>query len=233
MFARIAPAKLEAQICNPRQHMINFYSNVEVALKPLLKQGLKTEQFATSYREKSLMKYLNIIIIILFMFSASASAEFYKYVDEEGNVRFTDDINQVPEAQRAKIRSYIESESQEPAEQESARENKAEQTSEDQQTDLSDLSDNESESLEDAKKRIDELKSEIDQEYETLMKEKEQLAKDKEKAKTREQIIEFNKKVDTLNKRVAAYEKKGQDYKALVDAYNKRIMKQHSEDQTQ
>ena len=54
-----------------------------------------------------------------------------------------------------------------------------------------------------------------------------------EKAKTREQIIEFNKKVDTLNKRVAAYEKKGQDYKALVDAYNKRIMKQHSEDQTQ
>jgi flagellar motility protein MotE (MotC chaperone) len=180
------------------------------------------------------MKYLNIIIIIIFlMFSAGASAEFYKYVDEQGNVRFTDDINQVPEAQRAKIRSYIESESQEPAEQEVARENEAEQTSEDQQTDFSDLSDDESESLEDVKKRIDGLKSEIDREYQALLKEKEQLAKDKDKAKTRDQIIEFNKKVDSLNNRVAAYEKKGQDYKALVDAYNKRIMKQHSENQSQ
>jgi hypothetical protein len=180
------------------------------------------------------MKYLKTFIIITFLiFSASASAEFYKYVDEDGNVRFTDDINQVPEAQRAKIRSYIESESPEPVEQEVARKNEAEQTSEDQQTDFSDLSDDESESIEDAKKRIDALKSEIDREYETLMKEKEQLAKDKEKAKTKNQIIEFNKKVDSLNKRVAAYEEKGQDYKALVDAYNKRIMQQYSEDQTQ
>jgi chromosome segregation ATPase len=180
------------------------------------------------------MKYLNIILIITFLlFSVSAYAEFYKYVDEDGNVRFTDDINQVPEAQRAKIRSYIESESPEPAEQEVARENEAKQTSEDQQTDFADLLDDESESLEDAKKRIDELKSEIDQEYEALMKEKEQLAKDKKQAKTRDQIVEFNKKVDSLNKRVAAYEKKGQDYQALADAYNKRIMQQRSEDQTQ
>ena len=68
------------------------------------------------------MKYLKIFIIITFlMFSVSASAEFYKYVDDEGNVRFTDDINQVPEAQRAKIRSYIESENQESDEQEAAR----------------------------------------------------------------------------------------------------------------
>ena len=41
------------------------------------------------------------------MFSVSAAAEFYKYVDEEGNTRFTDDINQVPEAQRAMIISFI------------------------------------------------------------------------------------------------------------------------------
>ena len=33
------------------------------------------------------MKYLKIFIIISFlMFSVSAAAEFYKYVDEEGNV---------------------------------------------------------------------------------------------------------------------------------------------------
>ena len=134
------------------------------------------------------------------MFSVSAAAEFYKYVDEDGNVHFTDDINQVPAEQRAKIRSYVESVSEDPAEQEVTRENQSEQAAADQQTNFPDLSGDESENLEDAKKRINELKSEIDQEYEALLKEKEQLAKNKEKAKTREQIVEFNKKVDSLNR---------------------------------
>jgi len=184
--------------------------------------------------EKSLMKYLKIFIIITFLiFSVSAAAEFYKYVDEDGNVRFTDDINQVPEAQRAKIRSYVESVNQDPAEQEVTPENQSEQAATDQQTNLPDLSDDEPESLEDAKKQIDALKSEIDQEYEALMKEKQQLAKAKEQAKTREQIIEFNNKVESLNKRVASYEKKGKDYKAMVNAYNQRITGENPENQSQ
>ena len=180
------------------------------------------------------MKYLKIFIIITFlMFSVGAAAEFYKYVDEDGNVHFTDDINQVPAEQRAKIRSYIESVSPEPAAQEATQENQPEQAATDQQTNFPYLSEDESESLEDAKNRIDALKSEIDQEYEALLKEKEQLAKNKKQAKTREQIIEFNKKVDSLNKRVVAYEKKGKEYKTQVDAYNQRITGQNSPDQTQ
>jgi len=180
------------------------------------------------------MKYLKIFMIITFLvFSVNAAAEFYKYVDEDGNVHFTDDINQVPEPQRAKIRSYIESESEEPAAQEVTQENQSEQATTDQETNLPDLSDDESESLEDAKKQIDALKSEIDQEYEALLKEKEQLAKAKKQAKTREQIIEFNQNVDNLNKRVASYEKKGKDYKALVDAYNQRITGKNRENQPQ
>jgi chromosome segregation ATPase len=184
--------------------------------------------------ENLFMRYFKIFIIITFlMFSAGASAEFYKYVDDDGNVRFTDDINQVPEAQREKIRSYVESESPKPAEPEITGENKPDQVSEDQQTDFTDLTDDESESLDDAKKRIDELRNEIDEEYKALMKEKEALAKDKTQAKTRDQIIEFNKRVDSLNKRVAAYEKKGKDYQAQVDAYNQRITQQSSKRQTQ
>ena len=66
-----------------------------------------------------------------------------------------------------------------------------------------------------------------------MLKEKEQLAKAKKQAKTREQIIEFNQNVDSLNKRVAAYEKKGKDYKALVNAYNQRITGKNSENQSQ
>jgi flagellar motility protein MotE (MotC chaperone) len=187
--------------------------------------------------EKALMNYLKIFIIISFlMFSVSAAAEFYKYVDEDGNVRFTDDINQVPAAQRAKIHSYVESVSEDAPEQEATQKNQANQTDQaasDQQTNFPDLSDEEQQSLGDAKKQIERLKSEMDQEYETLLKEKQQLAKEKKQAKTRVQIIEFNKKVESMNKRVEAYEGKGKVYKAQVDAYNERITNQSSKDQTQ
>jgi flagellar motility protein MotE (MotC chaperone) len=184
--------------------------------------------------EKALMNYLKIFIIISFlMFSVSAAAEFYKYVDEDGNVRFTDDINQVPAAQRAKIHSYVESVSEDPPEQEATQKNQADQAASDQQTNFPDLSDEEQQSLGDAKKQIEKLKSEMDQEYETLLKEKQQLAKEKKQAKTRVQIIEFNKKVESMNKRVEAYEGKGKVDKAQVDAYNERITNQSSKDQTQ
>ncbi len=45
-----------------------------------------------------MIKFLILLVIILF--AAPAPAAVYKFVDEQGNVRFTDDINQVPEDQR-------------------------------------------------------------------------------------------------------------------------------------
>lgn len=180
------------------------------------------------------MNYFKIFIIISFLlFSASAGAEFYKYVDEDGNSRFTDDINEVPEAQRANIRSYEESVSEGIPEQDVSQENQTDQAAADQETNFPDLSDNAQESLDDNRKRIEQLKTEIDQEYEALLKEKEQLAKEKEQAKTKAQITEYNKKVESMNKRVAAYEEKGKTYKAEVDAYNQRLTGQNTENQAQ
>ena len=67
------------------------------------------------------MKLINLLVCILFvLFSASAAAQFYKYVDEEGNTRFTDDINLVPVDQRKNIESYTESYSETEAEEKTA-----------------------------------------------------------------------------------------------------------------
>ena len=41
-----------------------------------------------------------LILLVIVVFAAPAPAEIYKYVDEQGDVHFTDDINQVPEDQR-------------------------------------------------------------------------------------------------------------------------------------
>jgi hypothetical protein len=176
------------------------------------------------------MKYLNIILIItVLMFSASASAEFYKYVDEDGNVRFTDDINQVPEAQRAKIRSYVESQSKEVAEQEN-------QEQSEQLSNFPDLSEDNAEegSLEELKNRIDKIKEELDQEYAALMKEKDQLAEERKKIKDNAQIISYNKKIESYNQRSEKFMQKQKQRDALINDFNARINKKtDSKDQTQ
>jgi hypothetical protein len=178
------------------------------------------------------MNYLKIFVLISFLlFSVSASAEFYKYTDEDGNIRFTDDINQVPEEQRSRIRSYVESQSEEVPEQEATQENPEKS---EQQANFPDLSENDAEegSLEELKSRIDAIKQEIDQEYAALLKEKEQLAEEKKQVKTRPQVEGYNKKIEGYNMRGEDFMKKQKERDALIDDYNARIMKKNPKDQT-
>jgi hypothetical protein len=181
------------------------------------------------------MKYLKIFVLVSFLlFSVSASAEFYKYTDEDGNIRFTDDINQVPEEQRSRIRSYVESQSVEVPEQEATQENPEKSEQSEQQANFPDLSEDVAEegSPEELKSRIDEIKQEIDQEYAALLKEKEKLAADKKQAKTRAQIESYNKRIESYNTRGQDFMKKQKERDALIDNYNARIMKKNTKDQT-
>ena len=176
------------------------------------------------------MKLINLLIfLIIILFSAAASAQFYKYVDENGNIHFTDDINEVPVEQRDNIRSYVESESDADIPEENRpHEQPQEDTQQANSTGLPD--DTETESLENTRNRLEALKQDLDNEYQMLVKEKEKLAKDKEKAVTREQIIEYNKKVDSLNERVKMYDQKGKEYKTQVDAYNAKLSEENSKE---
>ena len=179
------------------------------------------------------MKVLKIFVLIsFFLFSVSASAEFYKYTDEDGNVRFTDDINQVPEEQRSRIHSYVESESEEVAEQETTQENPEKS---EQQENFPDLTENDAEagSPEELKSRIDAIKQEIDQEYKALLKEKEQLSEEKKQVKTRAQIESYNKRIESYNTRGQDFMKKQKERDALINDYNALIMKKDTKAQTQ
>lgn len=49
---------------------------------------------------------LIFIVLAVFMVSASVSAQYYQYRDSSGNLRFTDDISQVPESQRDDVKEY-------------------------------------------------------------------------------------------------------------------------------
>ncbi len=168
------------------------------------------------------------VCLLIIIFAAPASAQFYKYVDEDGNTRFTDDINLVPPDQRNNIQSYIESVSEEPEETEANVNQEQAQPAQESESTAESVVAIDSGSLEDQRKHLDALKEEIDAEYDALIEAKKNLAQDKEKAATREEILQYNKKVEDLNQRVKDYQQKGKDYEAQVDAYNERVAQENA-----
>ena len=150
------------------------------------------------------------ICLLVIIFAAPASAQFYKYIDEEGNTRFTDDINLVPADQRKNIKSYEESYSEPEETQANVEKEEAppeQESTTETPTDAVTAVD--SGTLEDQRVRLDALKKEIDAEYNALIEAKKNLAQEKEKAATREEILQYNKKVEDLNQRVRDYQQRG------------------------
>ncbi len=74
------------------------------------------------------------ILLVIVVFAAPAPAEIYKYVDQQGEVHFTDDINQVPLDQRDSFEvssEYVP----DPAAEENYSETQAEGFTDDEKTD--------------------------------------------------------------------------------------------------
>lgn len=175
---------------------------------------------------------LSVVLVVSLMVAGPACAQFYKYLDKQGNMRFTDDINQVPESQRAKIRSYEESRAPAAPAAESvdgAEKKPAAGTGAAEAPVLSAVSaSSDEDSLDSGKARIEEMKKQVDTEYKALVKEKETLAKEKEARKTREEINDYNKRVEAFNQRAAKYESMSDDLRKKAEEYNDRVMEENA-----
>lgn len=135
----------------------------------------------------------------------AAHAEFYRYKDENGAIRFTDDLAEVPEDQRPQLRVYDEPADfgivpEKPAEEEAA---KSDEKEPDRMT---------------VYKALRAEEDELAKELEALNKEKAKLGDPA--AKT------YQKKVDQFNKKIAAYEKKRAAYNEKVKAFKRSQKKE-------
>jgi len=52
------------------------------------------------------LRYFTVVVMVILLAPALTGAEFYKYRDANGVLRFTDDITEVPVDQRAKLKEY-------------------------------------------------------------------------------------------------------------------------------
>ena len=175
-------------------------------------------------RKKGCLMKLGRLLIFLMMvsLSMSASAEFYRYVDEKGNVHYTDDLSTVPENQQTDIYEYGES-------QRNAYDNQNDEQSSVKSQPLFEENQardqNEADDLAETKRRFDRKKQEFDKEYKALMQERDQITKDNKNLKSRASAKKYNKIISKFNEKTADYETRKKVFDAEVEKYNSRVKK--------
>lgn len=154
-----------------------------------------------------------IIVLAAIALASTTRAEFYRYVDEHGNVIYTDDLSKVPENQRPKATMP-----------EGSRESVLQRSLDaDSRTEPEDAAVSKPESAEKSREheriQLEALKKELREEFSSLVEENAKLRTEQKAAVTPDQRKAVNKKVVRFNARFQAYQEKEAAYKSRLEAY--------------
>jgi len=171
-----------------------------------------------------------IIVLVLIGMYGLTSAEFYRYVDEEGKVKYTDNLANVPVDQRPKAYEYDESYDQFAPEEGIEREKPETESPDGALKETEDLRlQREAPAKEGEEKppeqKLRETGARLKEEYQGLMKEKEEMDKLTTRRLTEAERKELIKRVRDYNSRTEDYEKRRQAFNKEVEAYNASIAK--------
>ncbi len=167
-----------------------------------------------------------VLCLAVVLHSTAAGAEFYRYVDKDGNVHFTDNPALLPESQRKGLRPYTEFENKSKA-------GPDEPTQEEQTPpgllktpELSPESAS-NEALTEKKKRLDSAAQDLDLEYRNLVQERNALQEEQKKA-SKNAIKALNEKILELNQRIEDYKIRRRAHNKAVEQYNAEIQKRNA-----
>ncbi len=161
------------------------------------------------------MRYASIVIALaLMLVPFISSAEYYKYKDESGVLRYTDDLNEIPKDQRPNMDAYSEPADFITPEQELQKVEDAEKAQKDAEAKRVKEKDA-------MRVKLDNTKIALDKEYEELKKAKQDLIDARADAiKNAADTKAHQEKVLQLNERIKDFQNRRQAFAKEVDAYN-------------
>ena len=146
-----------------------------------------------------------IMLLILLALPALSSAEIYKYRDKNGILRFTDNLTEVPLAQRENVDEYQEIKTREDVTEPAPDSDTGQAAGQDALA---------------AEKALLDEKGALDIEYNQLVEVRKSL-ETAPQAGTPEETAAHENKVRDYNARLQIYEVKQKAFRVKVDAYNK------------
>jgi len=147
------------------------------------------------------------LLIALSLIPMPVFAEFYKYKDANGVLRFTDNLLDVPKDQREKIQIYKEVVTPEP------------------EPDISDAQKEEA-ALKDQNRLAEQINSQreiLEQSFKDLEAERKSLLESPPSPQDQEAYEAHKKRIEAFNAKIKTYEEQRKMFQAEVDAYNAEI----------
>lgn len=156
-----------------------------------------------------------VAIIILPMLTSSLSARIYKYIDENGQKRWTDDLSQVPVEQRESAEHF---ESERDVSQD------ASSTPEKNETIAKPKAGQPGDTVKLTRESLLKEKSDLEKQYQQIVEERKQIEEIKAQKGDATHRAELRKRISAYNANTEQYEMRLEAYKTKVDAYKKKIM---------
>jgi hypothetical protein len=173
------------------------------------------------------MKRFAVLVIMgVVILSHPVRAEMYRYKDAGGVIRFTDNLADVPEKQRAGMSVYESTSSPSATEQPSGQN---QQVPEKPKSVDSTAGVPQTAEFSNDPSRVDKLlkiKTALDEENAQFMKESLALSEEKKTLSGNDAIKAYNEKVNALNARVDDYEKRRAVFQKEADAFDAGLKKQ-------
>ena len=163
------------------------------------------------------------ILITALLFAASVCAEIYKYTDENGQKRWTDDLSQVPTEQRAAAQR-IATEEEKPANATTGKAQKAKPPPPLEAKAAVPDSGAANETAELSREALEKEKADLDLMYQQLLEEREQIEKLTPEAQNFKARAELNDRITAFNQKTEQYETKSNAFKEKINAYNQKII---------
>jgi vacuolar-type H+-ATPase subunit I/STV1 len=157
------------------------------------------------------------LLMIFLLMAGSAWGEIYKYIDQNGQPRWTDDLSQVPKAQRASAQHFEGVKKQPP-------DAKGQPSASPAGKAQNQAVDKAHQAVAPSRDALEKEKADLDSQYQQLLQERKALEQLKAKAQSPADRSALKKRISAYNDKTDHYENQLNAFNKKIQTYNQKIM---------